>query len=305
MRAPLTGIWIMVEFSAQAVDWTVLQRCLRGDLGAIFDSKLALGMLLPMGIAVFGACHVSRLMEGKQALAERQDGGSNLRQVRFDLDECTQDGCFTCFRIGILFNLFITICMAAAQDDHNSVVMASFAGSILSSAISVILWIRKARKVRQHSPSSFLNAELLNESPTENQSAMRVRLGADLGSGALVVAVCSVSGALAPFLPWALCTGFAMEQITLKGKTYWISEPFQLSYPDTALIVTVAFAHAMIALVAQADAQYPKVGFIREPAHRGLRRYKIILDHCACGLSAVGAYLFGTMLRALWAARPQ
>eukprot|EP00930_Biecheleria_cincta_P096497 TRINITY_DN88337_c0_g1_i1.p1 TRINITY_DN88337_c0_g1~~TRINITY_DN88337_c0_g1_i1.p1 ORF type:complete len:843 (-),score=124.95 TRINITY_DN88337_c0_g1_i1:73-2601(-) len=55
MRAPWTGIWLLVEFSAQGVRRQDLLAALHCDFDGLVKSKAALGMLLPMALAVVGA----------------------------------------------------------------------------------------------------------------------------------------------------------------------------------------------------------------------------------------------------------
>lgn len=55
MRASWTGVWLLVEFSAQGVRRQDILAFLQGDIDVLVKSKCALGMLLPMALAVVGA----------------------------------------------------------------------------------------------------------------------------------------------------------------------------------------------------------------------------------------------------------
>eukprot|EP00927_Polykrikos_kofoidii_P046671 TRINITY_DN40831_c0_g1_i1.p1 TRINITY_DN40831_c0_g1~~TRINITY_DN40831_c0_g1_i1.p1 ORF type:complete len:844 (+),score=134.99 TRINITY_DN40831_c0_g1_i1:127-2658(+) len=55
MKSPATGLWLIVEFSAQGVRREDLAKLLRLDPSGIIASKLAIGVLLPCSICVFFA----------------------------------------------------------------------------------------------------------------------------------------------------------------------------------------------------------------------------------------------------------
>jgi len=55
MRSPVTSLWLLVEFSAQGIGRNALVALFRGNVSGLLASKLAIGMLLPMSIAVAGA----------------------------------------------------------------------------------------------------------------------------------------------------------------------------------------------------------------------------------------------------------
>jgi len=55
MKSPVTGLWLLVEFSAQGIGFDDIAAVFRGDLNGIEASKAAMGMLIPMALAVLGA----------------------------------------------------------------------------------------------------------------------------------------------------------------------------------------------------------------------------------------------------------
>jgi len=70
-KSPLTGLWLVVEFTAQGVGRDAFLALLGGDLKPLAKSRLGLGMLIPMGTAVMGATlSFDRLMRTPKASTE-------------------------------------------------------------------------------------------------------------------------------------------------------------------------------------------------------------------------------------------
>jgi H+/Cl- antiporter ClcA len=55
LKSPMSSLWLMMEFSAQGVYQEDLVALLHGDYHGIVNSKLMIGMMLPLGIAIIGA----------------------------------------------------------------------------------------------------------------------------------------------------------------------------------------------------------------------------------------------------------
>lgn len=62
MNSPVTGLWLLMEFSAQGVGLEDLLAVFRGDMHPLVASKMAMGMLIPMTIAVLCATLSVKLM---------------------------------------------------------------------------------------------------------------------------------------------------------------------------------------------------------------------------------------------------
>lgn len=70
-KSPLTGLWLVVEFTAQGVGRHAFLAAFCGDLTPLMRSRLGMGMLIPMGTAVMGATLIfDRLMRTPKAAAE-------------------------------------------------------------------------------------------------------------------------------------------------------------------------------------------------------------------------------------------
>eukprot|EP00931_Biecheleriopsis_adriatica_P106113 TRINITY_DN80629_c0_g1_i1.p1 TRINITY_DN80629_c0_g1~~TRINITY_DN80629_c0_g1_i1.p1 ORF type:complete len:235 (+),score=30.43 TRINITY_DN80629_c0_g1_i1:57-707(+) len=55
MRSPVTALWLIVEFTAQGVYREELAALYHGDVWPVLRSKFAIGILIPMCVAVSGA----------------------------------------------------------------------------------------------------------------------------------------------------------------------------------------------------------------------------------------------------------
>jgi H+/Cl- antiporter ClcA len=62
MNAPASGLCLLVEFAGQGIDQDGLVSALHGDFKPLVESKLAIGMLLPMVVATYGAQKVCRYL---------------------------------------------------------------------------------------------------------------------------------------------------------------------------------------------------------------------------------------------------
>merc|ERR1711924_238497 len=140
MRSPVTALWLLVEFSAQGIDRDDLIMLLRFDISGLVRSKLAIGMLLPMIIAVGGAVFsiktadnmldkLRQRMPRRRTLPQELHQRNNMRMKSFDLDiqdaetefddplhlnDYEQHVCLTCFRTGLLVNTCLTVGVGAA-----------------------------------------------------------------------------------------------------------------------------------------------------------------------------------------------
>lgn len=168
MNSPVTGLWLLVEFSAQGIRRADLLALLRGDFSGIMLSKFAAGMLVPMAIAVLGAQlslkYGAQLAEvfspAKKPVASdasRRTYSSTRRKSSWDidikaieddhqvddteLDEVTKASCYACFRAGLLTNTFVTVGIAAAAPAcHHADTQVSIHGVLIAAVLGLCVW---------------------------------------------------------------------------------------------------------------------------------------------------------------------
>eukprot|EP00930_Biecheleria_cincta_P043186 TRINITY_DN29680_c0_g1_i1.p1 TRINITY_DN29680_c0_g1~~TRINITY_DN29680_c0_g1_i1.p1 ORF type:complete len:807 (+),score=150.47 TRINITY_DN29680_c0_g1_i1:89-2509(+) len=169
MNSPVTGLWLLVEFSAQGIRRDDLLLLLKGDFSGIILSKLAVGMLVPMTIAVLGAQlalkYGAQLAEYASAEAVKKAPASPAlkrqtsarRKSSWDidikatdddhhdddavLDEVTKASCYACFRAGLLANTFVTVGIAAAAPAcHEEDIQVSMGGVLVAAVLGLCVW---------------------------------------------------------------------------------------------------------------------------------------------------------------------
>lgn len=167
MNSPVTALWLLVEFSAQGIRVDDMLLLLQGDVSGITRSKLALGMLVPMTIAVLGAqlglkygVVLAELLFPKRSQAVKpkafvstkrrksawsldfkQSDDDNQDDGPVVLDEVSKVACFSCFRAGLLLNTFLTVGISAAVPAcHGEDTKVSMDGVLIAAVVGLSLW---------------------------------------------------------------------------------------------------------------------------------------------------------------------
>jgi len=171
MSSPVTGLWLLVEFSAQGIRRNDLLLLLKGDFSGIVLSKLAVGMLVPMTIAVVGAQlalkYGAQLAEYASEAAVKKTPSAAIRRTMSSrrksswdmdikatdddnhdddavLDEVTKASCYACFRAGLLTNTFVTVGIAAAVPAcHGEDTQVSIDGVLVAAVLGLCVWCYK------------------------------------------------------------------------------------------------------------------------------------------------------------------
>lgn len=165
MNSPVTALWLLVEFSAQGIRCDDMLLLLQGDASGIVRSRLALGMLVPMTIAVLGAqlglkygVVLNELFFPKKPPAVKKTVSTKKKNSSWSLDfkpsdDDNQDGdhvvldevskvaCFPCFRAGLLLNTFLTVGISAAVPAcHGEDTKVSMDGVLMAAVVGLSLW---------------------------------------------------------------------------------------------------------------------------------------------------------------------
>lgn len=216
LKAPVTGSLLMMEFTGQAIRREDLEQLIfRGDPAGVLHSNLAVGMLLPIAVAVFlsgrsfrwamrpvkrpgtAPAPATMLSSGSQrGMGHDLDIGHEFDNEGIELDVSTKEAIFNRFRRGLLLNTSITLCSATylwqLGDKHGIVGVISLAGVALATTMEIAVWLRRGCQ---------LNKPLTIEEPLLAFAAVgrRRRLRA-----VSLTSLWAALGAAAPLTPWAL-----------------------------------------------------------------------------------------------------
>merc|ERR1740123_1007464 len=161
MKAPITAMFLILEFSDQGIAQHDLVACFHGDFSGLLRSKLAAGMVLPLVVAIAGAMWSSKLCLSRPAVPKlyspclrrsnatlenlyvhSQDLDLGHQHDKLDFAESTKEFAFVCFRRGLLLNTVLTItagCVAPTR--HRDVTIVSLIGIALSTVLGTTLWV--------------------------------------------------------------------------------------------------------------------------------------------------------------------
>lgn len=291
MKAPYTGTWLLIEFSAQGVWKEDLFAALKGDFSRLVKSKLAIGMLLPMVLAVFGSMvsfnwWMSPGKKRRQPKMKRRSSSHLARNDDLDLradweqaskiDNSTRSSGFSCFRIGLLTNTFFTVVAATIYRRPHMVSIAAYVGTLVSAIASIADCCYRLGRRRTSwaglgvsgQVQPFLSDQDPSESVRRTMSSSTAWTVAQVCRDLTYTAGLGTFGATIPLMPWKLKLA---------------EDPYE------AIAVSILVSVLATAQAATIDAHLP-YGLINLPAHKGLRRLAVARQAataCAVGLFGV------------------
>mmetsp|Transcript_19978 Transcript_19978/g.55232 ORF Transcript_19978/g.55232 Transcript_19978/m.55232 type:complete len:757 (-) Transcript_19978:256-2526(-) len=301
MKSPATGFWLLMEFAAQGIRRQDLAALCRGDFSGLVHSKLAVGMALPMAIAVAGAMSSftwymrqpmqkavshkrsprnSALMFFRHVSSQKNDLDLAINDEHFEDEEITTNILYYCFLVGLRLNAVFTLGIAAAEPStHEFVTKASccFVPVAVLAGIGLWLWDQHHRRYNRvvNRPLAHVCFEGLDGCETTSPAPTILERAQDFA----FVAAFSAFGALVPLLPWAL--------------RIWRSERGL-----TTLFASAACAVAGTAVATTVDAQHVHGQPLSE-LNRGVGAPNVAWQTAVTGLSVSVACLAGVAIAAV------
>mmetsp|Transcript_49626 Transcript_49626/g.89832 ORF Transcript_49626/g.89832 Transcript_49626/m.89832 type:complete len:737 (+) Transcript_49626:88-2298(+) len=280
MKAPVTSVVLLMEFSAQGLRSEDLAPLLRGDpMGFLVESKLAIGMWLPMAIAVTGATFTHKCLQPKKkrswmkrmptltvrdySAAKDLDVQGEFHEVR--LNNLTKDACLKCFQTGLLANACLTVGVGAMMpESHDKVTAISAVGVPLAAVVAFAMYMQNMES------STIDDCPLL--SVYSMHSLPRAMTKHSMSRGLAIV--CAVCGASMPLFPWSL--------------QMWRDTHSTL----TALVASISCAVVASACGATIDVMHPHVGQIRNRFEKTGQRRAAVATHNFVTFLAIAASFF-------------
>lgn len=234
MTSPVTGLWLLVEFSGQGISREHIWAALRyGDFSGIMASHAAAGMLVPMITAVALGTYAVKAAGNfwdfiRPPPPKSTKPPSTPRPVSHDLDLPEHDdederhihlsydeihGLFICFRAGLITNTLITVCMGSALlVCPEKVTRVSMYGILASLIAGIIGWIvisirskgnRAYTQMRQTGTELHIHPEEDSELHHHHYSSHDLSHDCRHNAyGGVCAVALAVLGSLAPLTPW-------------------------------------------------------------------------------------------------------
>lgn len=282
MKAPATSMVLLMEFSAQGLRSEDLAPLLRGDVvGFLTESKLAVGMWLPMAIAVTGATLTHEWLQPKKnrtkpcswtkrkptltvhdySVAKDLDVQGDFQEVR--LSNLTKDACLKCFQTGLLANACLTVGVGAMMPErHDKVTAISAVGVPLAAVVAFAMYLQSTGS------SSVDDCPLLSVYSSHNLPLAMTKHSMSRGLAIL----CAVLGSSMPLYPWSL----QMWKETHNGGLI-------------ALVASISSAVSASACGATIDAMNPHIGQIRNRCEKSGQRRAAVVTHSFVTFTAIFA----------------
>lgn len=246
MMSPFTGLFLLLEFSGQGVDKRHLRAALIGDFSGVIKSKLAIGMLVPMVLAVAGgtlAVHGAgkmwdrirpapppprpiappRTHRAKSSDLDLQEQDDEFEH-HIHLEKHEQQGLFICFRAGLMTNTWITVIFGLGLSlCPEKVADLSVYGLPLAFIVGVVGWTLITRRIMA-SPRTKDSIRIAynplqtdeNEEVSHNPSRNYLHDYRHKVYGGMCAVGLAVLGAVAPLVPWVI------KVWSFKGKTDYL-----------------------------------------------------------------------------------
>jgi len=274
MKAPVTSAVLLMEFSAQGIRREDLLALLHGDPTGVIESKLAVGIWLPMAIAVTGATWMHRWLQPKKkrswiakmptltvrdyAAAKDLDVQGDYNEVR--LNNLTKDACLKCFQTGLLANACLTVGVGAMMpESHSKVIAISAVGVPLAAVVAIAMYLQNMES------SSVDESPLLS---VYSSHSLRVLSKHSLSRG-LAIAFGALGASMSLF-PWSL--------------HMWQDSTDEI----TTLVASITCAVVASSCGATIDAMSPHVGQIRNRFEKTGQRRKAVATHNLVTATAIG-----------------
>jgi H+/Cl- antiporter ClcA len=201
LQAPVTGLWLIIEFSAQGVDKFAFWSALHGDFKDLVESKLAVGVLLPMAIALYLSRRTFRWMN-KRSRHPLRTLDLDLGDDYDDISKYKATG-FSCFRAGLLLNSVITVgCAALDPRRVHRITLVSLVGFFGSTLLGFALLAHP----RIAAATTGLQASLLDIESSKHIGGCEApwRRCKRRTKVVLLLLLSTATGAAMPAVPWVL-----------------------------------------------------------------------------------------------------
>jgi len=219
MKCPFTGLFLVLEFAGQGVAMDAFTDLLPPTLdpSKLLESKLAMGMILPMAIAITGSMLTLKVISNCLIRAHgvsqgSSDAGSAVggqfggEAILVDLGPTNTKACVNSFRTGLLLNTALSTTVAAARPQAHDLVkwtgcVFGFGAAAVAGLVQwQLAWQRKEGRREM----------LLREQSGLDTNSYKKAFSA---VGALSF---GVVGAAVPMMPWLLDLYKDMEDDGLK-----------------------------------------------------------------------------------------